>query len=355
MTDVFSIIENEKPIGLLSALILSENIPHALLFTGKKGVGKKDGAYYFAQALNCEHKTVSDMGGKPGWGGESRSAAAVWEKRINPCGSCRHCRKIAAGNHPDVLYREPTGTKINPYIGIEAVRELISTFSMRPFEAPFRVAIIHEADKMNAEAANSLLKLLEEPPDKSILVLTANDSADLLPTILSRCQTIRFNPLSIDAIKSYLINEKRMDPRDAEIPSRLAFGSISRALQLSEEEVSDRRNILLKELGDLPEGGVVSALRFAEKLALDKIHLDENFFLMELWFRDAVMAKHTDMALIQSDFEVLIRKKTQKIFLEGLVSAFEQVALTRKRIKQNANLRLNIEILMIGIQKALNL
>ena len=164
-----SIIDQERPIRILLSLLFHGTIPHALLFTGIEGVGKKTAAVALAMACNCRRPVA-----------------------VEPCGECAACRKIAAGAHPDILRVSPAGAMIK----IDQIRELCQVLTMKPYEARVRVVIIADAHTLNPAAGNALLKMLEEPPARTVLILTAPQTGDLLPTIVSRCQHIRFKPIA---------------------------------------------------------------------------------------------------------------------------------------------------------------
>ncbi|UCE54026.1 MAG: hypothetical protein JSV31_00865, partial [Desulfobacterales bacterium] len=159
-----SIVDQERPIRILTALLYHGTLPHALLFTGIEGVGKREVAIALALACNCLKKNS-------GYTPEINKTRVIIGQRIHdpyssvgPCGSCKSCRKIESGNHPDIIQVKPRG----PFIKIAQVRALCDTLAMKPYEASTRVVIIHDAQSMNPAASNALLKILEEPPERTI-------------------------------------------------------------------------------------------------------------------------------------------------------------------------------------------
>jgi DNA polymerase-3 subunit delta' len=183
----FDLIQGQQQaIGLLTTLLRKGHIPHALVFTGIDGIGKQTTAQAFAMACNCDDP-------QPFSASSSETSPAT---RINACGQCRSCRRILSDNHPDILHIRPSGNMIR----IAVIRDLIQQLTIKPFEQGKRVVIIAGSDTMNMEASNALLKVLEEPPENTLLILTAQQTADLLPTIVSRCQQIRFSPLPRDVL-----------------------------------------------------------------------------------------------------------------------------------------------------------
>ena len=196
-----SIIDQERPIRILTTLLNRGNIPHALLFTGIDGVGKREAAVALAMASNClAVGAVETQPDRPSGSGGHRSPIADPAKTSGGCGTCKACRKILSGNHPDLLWIKPTGTAIK----IGQIRELAERVALKPYEANCRVVIVADANKMNAAASNALLKLLEEPPASNLFILTAPQPGDLLPTVVSRCQHIRFSPISSAGLQGLL-------------------------------------------------------------------------------------------------------------------------------------------------------
>ncbi len=183
-----------KAIKLLNRSLASQRLAHAYLFTGPDGVGKYTTARSMAAILLCPD--VSDL---------------------KPCGICPGCQKFSSGNHPDFLHISPMGTAIK----IDQIRELKKALSFSPLEAEYRVTILEDVHTMRREAGNSLLKLLEEPPPDNILLLTADESVQLLTTIVSRCQVIPFYPLPPGADSR---NTHESQPRPGQVCCSDPFG-----------------------------------------------------------------------------------------------------------------------------------
>ncbi|MGD8520597.1 MAG: DNA polymerase III subunit delta', partial [Desulfobacterales bacterium] len=219
-----SIIDQERPIRILAALLHHGALPHALLFTGIEGLGREAVAIALAMACNCLQKNSgekTDVQNTRGEGGHRKYDSI---SSVEACGTCKACRKIESGNHPDIIHIKPAG----PIIKIAQVRALIHALAMKPYEASTRVVIIRDAQTMNPAAGNALLKILEEPPERTILILIATQTMDLLPTIVSRCQHIRFKPISAINLENMLINEHGLNREDAVAISAMANGSFSR-------------------------------------------------------------------------------------------------------------------------------
>ncbi|HEX5680964.1 MAG TPA: DNA polymerase III subunit delta', partial [Desulfobacterales bacterium] len=247
-----AIIDQERPIRILTSLLANGTLPHALLFTGIEGVGKKTAAVTLAMACNC-------TGREAGAGGKSAPSPGA----VEPCGECVACRKITAGAHPDILRVSPAGAMIK----IDQVRELCQVLTMKPYEARVRVVIIADAHTLNPAAGNALLKMLEEPPARTVLILTAPQTGDLLPTIVSRCQHIRFKPIARHHLAAILTRAYGVDPQEASLTAALAGGSLTRALTMHGSRWLPRRSWLMDQLAALPGQSTAALLALAEKLS----------------------------------------------------------------------------------------
>ena len=200
------VVGQESSKRILTAAVENDGISHAYLFHGPKGVGKTTMAVELAMVLNCEER--------------------------NGCGVCSSCRRIKEGIFPDVKMVAPDG----PSIKIGEIRELQNFIAMSSFEGRFKVGIIQDAEKLREEAANSLLKTLEEPPEDSVIILTAQNQYAVLPTIISRVQMIRFGHLEPREIARYLVDHKSLSADQADRLAQYCGGSLGKALELYESE-----------------------------------------------------------------------------------------------------------------------
>jgi DNA polymerase-3 subunit delta' len=345
-----SILGQEKPIRLLKMFLRNEAIPHALLFLGIDGAGKTTTAMAFARACNCtaagiRHLSVKeDAPSIPG-----RAQAVTPRSGIYHC--CKSCDKIDAGTHPDVILVEPKG----PYIRINQIRNLCHILAMKPYEARLRVVIIKDAQAMNPAAGNALLKMLEEPPDRTVLILTAMQTSDLLPTILSRCQQIRFNPIPGNDLKTMLMKKQGADPDDAEIVSIMANGSFAKALSMMRHTKKTnwikRRAWLLDEVESLPSMSVPLCLAFAETLSKDNEILSDSLEVMKSWFRDLIVCRFHPPKVMNKDVLERIQNSSKKMSIDSLLSKVEAIHSAQRNIQLNSNLRLTLEVLMMRLSR----
>ncbi|MFC1813893.1 DNA polymerase III subunit delta' [Thermodesulfobacteriota bacterium] len=353
MSGFESIIDQQKPLRILSTLFRNGNIPHALLFTGIEGVGKKTSAKVFAMACNCAAQTRNAA---PAIRNEKKVQVPPdphkpdeLQDLIHPCGCCRSCRKIESNNHPDIIFIKPSGA----FIRINQIRTLFHSLSMKPYEAELRVVVISDAQTLHPAAANALLKMLEEPPDRTILILTAQHTSDLLPTIASRCQHIRFNPISRINLTAMLVEKQGLDPDDAAIFAIMANGSFAKALSMTRPKTREswinRRNWLLNELVSLSSRPVGLHLAFAEQLSKNREVLSDSLEVIKSFLRDLVVFKYYPEKIINKDLTDMIQYASEKMPVGSLLSKIEDVQTAQKNIQANANLRLTLEILAMRL------
>ena len=184
MPDFKDILGHEEIISHLQNAIRLKKISHAYILDGEEGSGKNLLAQTFAQTLQCE------------------------KGEISPCGVCRSCKQTISGNQPDIIYvhHEKPGS-----IGVEDIRDqLCGDIQIRPYSSPYKIYLIDEAEKMTVQAQNALLKTIEEPPSYGVILLLTTNSEAFLPTILSRCVTLKLRPVKDSLIRSYLMEQLRI-------------------------------------------------------------------------------------------------------------------------------------------------
>ena len=299
---------NSRVKAVLKRMLTNNRLPGAMLFIGEEGVGKKLFALEVARALNC--RTPKD--------GEA-------------CGVCSACTRIMKLNYPQredaeewtqiIWTNHPdVGLVVAPkrVLRVEQMRQIEKEANFRPFEGKARVFLIDEADKLNDASANALLKVLEEPPKTSHLILITARPAMLLPTILSRCQMIRFSPLTPDEIESHLLKNKVVDAKTARLRARAAGGSMGRALSGDLVTFTSQRKAMLKVLNALAiSDDRADLLRSSEQLneAQYREEFEERLDVLETLIRDAWMLSLgvESAQLVNEDLSAELKEISKKI------------------------------------------
>ena len=343
-----SITGQKQPIRILATLLRRGTIPHAMLFCGMDAAGKRSAALTFAMSCNCLNRPVQTS---PSDTPLSLSGDVPFDD-VNPCGDCMSCRKIRSDNHPDILGISPTG----PIIRIAQIRALCESLSMKPYEARRRFVIISDSQAMNPEAGNAILKLLEEPPDRTLFILLAPQSSDLLPTIASRCQHIHFYPVPRKELQTLLMEKENLPPNEAAVIAVLANGDYAKALALSRPfKGTDwhhwRQWLLdasgLKRPAELSKRPIGHQLLFAERLASNKEILLDALDVLKAWLRDLVIYKFCPEKIINTDLADTIRNVSQTESVSTLMLKIESIQTAQKSIRGNSNARLTLEAMIL--------
>jgi DNA polymerase-3 subunit delta' len=324
------IVGQKKAISVLQNALRHDRIPQAYLFAGYDGVGKKFTAMTLAKALNC--RELSD----------------------DSCDTCVSCRKIDGGNHPDVRLIEPDGQ----YIKIDQIRALQKDAGYKPFEGTRKVYIIDHAEVMRPEAANALLKTLEEPStDCMIILVTANVYA-LLPTVISRCQFVRFVSLGIGTLTGLLEEKKQLSPERARLIASLSEGCPGRALSMDTEDALEKRDAVERLLttisSDLQDVRIL--FEQAEMLMADKNDVQEYLDIMLVWYRDMyLLHEQGDADLIaNADAVSRLQQAAGQLSARHIQRLFETVYQTKMDLLRNANLQLSLEVMLFSLTEVYN-
>ena len=320
-----NIIEQDAAVRVLQDELRSGRINHAYLFTGKKGVGKKKLAFQFARSLFCK------------------------ENKADSCDECSDCKKIDHFNHPDVqlIERGENEKKIK----IAQIRALQKNISFKPYEGERKVYIIDDADKMTLQAANCLLKTLEEPPAYAVLILLASEVNRLLSTVISRCQRIRLYNISREKIMEELLL-RNVEEERAELISGLAGGSFDRACSLVEDEdFIEDRNVVMNILEEIPEMNTVELVKGSEKL--ERL-LDDDFPVFNLlfcWYRDLILYLcENSERLMNVDYRKSIIRQAGKFNLDELSRIVKLIDDYQSYIERNVRSDLAFIVLLLKIR-----
>ena len=319
---MWQVVGQKWAVDLLKQTLARERVAHAYLLTGPPQIGKRSLALNFAQALNCLDE----------------------EK---PCGQCLACSKIAHGSHPDVQIIEGE----NGTLKIDQMRILRHEANLSPLEGQWKVYIIRQMEQATAEAANCLLKTLEEPPPHVILILTANQAEALLPTIVSRCQVLNLRPLATEAVQASLQEHWGADAERAQLLGRLSGGRLGWAVAASQNDaILNRREQYFDEMMKLIGQGRVERLEYALQLSRNPEAAPELLQLWLSWWRDLLLtASGSSAGIINIDREGTLRAQAQRYSLGQVRRFVEALRAAAWQLEHNANTRLTLEVLMLSL------
>jgi len=307
----------------LQQIIRSGQVPHALLFSGMAGIGKAGAALELARALNC--RAASD--------GLS-------------CDRCPSCQKVAGGAHPDLIWVKPDGA----FIKLDQVRELRKRVQFRPFEGAWRTIVIESAEKLREEAANALLKMLEEPPRQNIFILLALEPQKLLTTILSRCCHIRFQPLDDGVIAAQMMNVHQLTEERAWKIARMAQGSMARANCLVEDKELLHWQEVIGNVQNLDRLNMTELFDLTARWSKKSENLEQDFEYIKLWLRDNILSR------LDKDYTPELEMtrdaaRLRGVPLESLLRLYDKVEEAMHNLRGNANKQLVLEDVCLAIRE----
>jgi DNA polymerase-3 subunit delta' len=328
------ILGHKPTIERLWSSLARGTLHHALLFEGPVGVGKRTVAVRLAMAANCERTSGPDA----------------------PCGECPACRLIEQGTHPDVVTLSPTEEQSTATIPVDRIREVVRQTGYHRYAARRRMILIDPTEALRPEAANALLKTLEEPPENTGFILIATHASALLPTVVSRCQRFRFGPVPAEELVPWLSR------RGVETPERLArrsLGCPGRALELADGGLGER-DALRDQLLDVLGGPIQGVFDFSERLCAAGSRQDWSARLQTLLevqeelLRDvAHVATGTPHTLLHDDIPEVTHAWAGRLWPGGLVNATRAIKDARDDLAANVTGRLIAEALLTAFRREL--
>lgn len=323
------LIGNERVVKALTRAVARDRLPHALLLAGPDGVGKRTFAMELAKAVTCHAPVEGDA-----------------------CETCDSCVRASAGEHPDIRVYVPEGTLHK----IAQMRELAREAQYRPFDNRRRVLVVDDAHKMRDEAANAILKTLEEPPPTTLIVLVTDQPYALLGTIRSRCQTLRFAPVEAESIERYLATHFARPADETRLISRVASGRIGRALSIDLSVYRDQRKEMLGLIELLAAGGdrlrLMKAAQFLTDVGKkDKSELEARIEIFVNLCRDiyTIRLGEPPERVANADITMRLEQVAESTAPETLATWIDAIERLRERFRQNANRQVALEAMLLGL------
>jgi len=313
---------------MLQNSIRKNRIAHAYLFEGERATGKKEASLLLAKSLFCVMKDGNEI----------------------PCNECANCRRISNDNHPDVHVIEPDGLSIKK----EQIQYLQEEFTKKSVESERKIYILVDAEKMTVQAANSLLKFLEEPASDTLAILITEQPQRILPTILSRCQLISFQPLPTELMKG-MLEEKGVNPQTAAIVSQLT-NSFDEAMQLCADDWFAQAQRKVVKLYEVLNQGRMKALIYLQEEWFnhfkEKEQIDRGLDLLILIYKDLlyIQLDKRDAVLFKT-IEVQLERYALQCVQSKLASQMEAILEAKRKLMSNTNPQLVIEQLVLNLQE----
>ena len=328
LTGFDGVVGHEEIISHLQNAIRLGKVSHAYIFGGEHGSGKKLLASLFAMTLQCQ------------------------EHGIEPCMKCASCKKALNKNHPDII--NITHEKPNS-IGIDEIRDqLINDVGIKPYESPYKIYIVNDADKLTLQAQNALLKTIEEPPAYPVVMLLADNPDALLPTITSRCVILSLKPVGDRLVKDYLMDRMHIPDYQAEVQASFAQGNVGKAKQMANSaeftELTENALRILKHSREMEVYELVDAIKI---MSAEKQNIYDYLDLFTMWFRDVLLFKATkevDNLVFKEEINY-IKERASVSSYEGLEQIIDAIHMADSRLRANVNFDLVMELLFLTIRE----
>ena len=322
------IVGHEQIIEHLKNAITMDKVSHAYIFNGPEYSGKMMLAEAFAMALQCE------------------------EHNPDGCMNCHSCKQAADRNQPDIIYvsHEKPNT-----ISVDDIRQQLNNdIVIKPYSSKYKIYIVDEAEKMNPQAQNALLKTIEEPPAYAVIMLLTTNADSFLQTILSRCITLNLKSVKDETIRKHLMSHYQIPDYQADICTAFAQGNVGKAIQLASSddfnELKAAALQLLKRLEDIDLYELGAAIK---QIGEFKLKVQDYFDLMMIWYRDILYFKATNDVnkLIFKDEVYDIKKQAATHSYQGIEAIIEALQKAKVRLNANVNFDLVIELLLLTIKE----
>lgn len=322
------VVGHKDILKYISSAVENNRVSHAYILNGERGSGKKMLANLFAMTLLCET-------------GDNE-----------PCGKCHSCKQAESGNHPDII--RVTHEKPNS-ISVDDIRTQVNnTVDIKPYQGPYKVYIIPQADMMTPQAQNAILKTIEEPPSYAVFLLLTENAETLLPTINSRCVMLKLRNIKDTLIKKYLMENLEIPDYNADMCTAFAQGNMGRAIMLANSdhfnEIREEAVQLLKHISEMELNEIVAAVK---NISVYKLEITDYLDIIMIWYRDVLLYKATkeiDKVVFKDQLQS-IKEQARKSSYEGIELILESLEKAKARLKANVNFDLVMELLFLTIKE----
>lgn len=322
------VVGHKDILKYISSAVENNRVSHAYILNGERGSGKKMLANLLAMTLLCET-------------GDNE-----------PCGKCHSCKQAESGNHPDII--RVTHEKPNS-ISVDDIRTQVNnTVDIKPYQGPYKVYIIPQADMMTPQAQNAILKTIEEPPSYAVFLLLTENAETLLPTINSRCVMLKLRNIKDTLIKKYLMENLEIPDYKADMCTAFAQGNMGRAIMLANSdhfnEIREEAVQLLKHISEMELNEIVAAVK---NISVYKLEITDYLDIIMIWYRDVLLYKATkeiDKVVFKDQLQS-IKEQARKSSYEGIELILESLEKAKARLKANVNFDLVMELLFLTIKE----
>ena len=322
------VVGHKDILKYISSAVENNRVSHANILNGERGSGKKMLANLFAMTLLCET-------------GDNE-----------PCGKCHSCKQAESGNHPDIIrvtHEKPSS------ISVDDIRTQVNnTVDIKPYQGPYKVYIIPQADMMTPQAQNAILKTIEEPPSYAVFLLLTENAETLLPTINSRCVMLKLRNIKDTLIKKYLMENLEIPDYKADMCTAFAQGNMGRAIMLANSdhfnEIREEAVQLLKHISEMELNEIVAAVK---NISVYKLEITDYLDIIMIWYRDVLLYKATkeiDKVVFKDQLQS-IKEQARKSSYEGIELILESLEKAKARLKANVNFDLVMELLFLTIKE----
>lgn len=328
MANYSDIIGHEDIVKHFKSSIELGKVSHAYILNGEKGTGKKTLAAVVSKSLQCE-------------GGEA-----------DPCNTCTSCLQAESGNQPDIIWVNHEKPNV---ISVDEIRsQIVNDISLKPYSSRYKIYIVPDAQMMNPQAQNALLKTLEEPPEYAIIMLLTTNVDKFLPTILSRCIVLNFKPVEPMDVMDYLKEQLQVDDATAKFCTDFSQGNLGKAVRLAispeYNEIKEDAVRLLRQIDVMDMEDVISSVKSMGKFKLD---ITDYIDIMTMWFRDILMVKisNSPNKLIFKDEYSVLRKQASRVSYEGVEEILTAMDKLKIRLEANVNFDIAMELMLLTIKE----